>query len=295
MKCFFCSDNSAFLKCNGSFLGEINCNLKYCEVLKNSLIEVLPTSKTLLPLYVNSSNFLGTFTANFNEYHLFYFKLNKRRNLPFKLLKQQNFYENGNNYTITIISDGVLKFYLDGGVYALDELPINPTSVDLKIYGNYLFLSFYSKKVAIFVYDITNSNLVYKNLVDAFEINDTFTTTTYKNCGVDIVIKEKWHYDSGFLKNEKSVQKNASIFSINKNILAVIFLNLLKEDGDVLEFLHPSLHDRVNDLKEFVLDFETAYLNPFDFDETLVIYKDKLSVFRFEFIDGKISNIVETN
>lgn len=295
MKSFFYCDNGAYLKCNGNFLGEIDCNLKFCDVPQNSLLEILPKSKNHLPVYLNSNDYFGEFTANFNTYYVFKINLYKRRNLPFKLLLQKSFYEAGNNYTVTVVSDGVLKFYLDGSVYALDELPLNPTSIDLKISNGYLFLSFYSSKVALFVYDVNTCNLVFKDLVDHFELTSSLITTSYKTCGIKLTVKENWDINSGFLKREKSVQKTSLFYNVNKNLLPVVFLNLLKEDGDVLDFLHPTLKDRVLDLKNFFSNFETACLNPFNFNEVLVFYKEKLSRFCFEFSEDKIINVIENN
>ncbi|MBO5851820.1 MAG: hypothetical protein J6R29_05770, partial [Clostridia bacterium] len=222
MKAFFISEKEAFLKVNGEFLGEVNKNIKTAEICENSLLEFMPKNQNFVPSYssVKGSNLVKTYPLFLGT--LFSVNFEKKRTFPYKILSQNSYSLGGNAYTLTVLLDGAIKFYLDGKLLATDELPFIPSSSKLELYGGYIFAIFYGKKTAIYAYSLENGALCYKNLVDSFEFNSYFITKTIYKKTVDISVEEVYELNNNFTLFKRVGVKNKNSFSINKNLIPLL-------------------------------------------------------------------------
>ncbi len=293
MKAFFISQKEAFLKVNGEFLGEVNKNIKTAEILENSLLEFMPKNHNFTPTYssVNGCNLVKTYPLFLGT--LFSVNFEKKRTFPYKILSQNSYTLGGNAYTLTVLLDGAIKFYLDGKIYASDELPFIPSSSKLEYFGGYIFVVFYGKKTAIYAYRLENGNLCYKNLVDGFELGTQFKTKTSYKKTVDISVEETYELNDNFTLLKRVGVKNKNSFSINKNLIPLLFFDLILLGVDASEILTQNLTRKQAELKEFLGDVKQTFLNPYNNSEVIALYESKLAFYSLEIKNGLIDNIIE--
>lgn len=293
MKAFFFSEKEAFLKCNGEFLGEINTNLKSSEICQNCLFEFLPINQIFAPTYssIKGSNLVKAYP--FYNGTFFYVNYEKKRGFPYKILSQNSFNLNGAKYNLTILLDGAIKFFIDGIFFVTDELPFIPNNSILKYLNGYIFAIFYGKKTAIYAYNLENGALCYKNLVENFELNTIFTTTTFYKNVATIQIEETFELSSNFTLVNRIAKKNKSAFEINKNLIPLFFFDLILNGANASEILCQNLNEKQGDIKAFIGDVKHTLLNPFNENEVVALYENKLSIYELEIKNGAIFNIIE--
>ena len=166
MKVYFYSEILCYVKIDCNYVGIVDKNYNYLTLFGNELIEFTPKNHAYLP-YATTLDGEKDNLIKFYDGYLFVPKFVKVRNLPYKLILQKCYHD---KFTLTVVTDGAIKFYLEGVFNATDELPFLPVDIDFKIVNNYVFIIFKNKKHAIFVYDI-HGTLCFKNIADNYEID----------------------------------------------------------------------------------------------------------------------------
>lgn len=293
MKAFFYSNKEAYLKCNGAFLGEVNCNLKTANVPTNSLLEFLPKNPNYVPTYSSEKGgALVKVHPLFNGV-FYYVNYEKKRTFPYKILSQNKYRLNGDVYALTVLIDGTIKFYIDGAFIITDELPFIPASCKLEYVNGYIFAIFYGKRTAIYAYSLKNACLCYKNLVDEFTLESHFSTKTiYKNV-VEIQVEETYELGVNFSLINKIATKNTSAFNVNKNLIPLLFFDLILNGVNASEILSKNLTEKQSELREFIGSVNHFFLNPYCKNEVVALYENKLSIYELEIKNDIIVNIIE--
>lgn len=293
MKAFFYSSKEAYLKCNGEFLGEVNPNLKTADVPNNSLLEFLPKNPNYVPTY--SSEKGGALVKTYPLFNGVFYHIDyeKKRTFPYKILSQNKYKINGDVYALTVLIDGTIKFYIDGNFCVTDELPFMPSSSKLEYLNGYIFAIFYGKTTAIYAYSLKNACLCYKNLVDEFILENHFSTKTiYKNV-VEIQVEEMYELGTNFTLINKTAIKNTSAFSVSKNLIPLLFFDLILNGVNASEILSKNLYEKQAELREFIGKVKRVFLNPYCKSEVIALYDNKLSIYELEIKNDTILNIIE--
>ncbi|MBO5851385.1 MAG: hypothetical protein J6R29_03530, partial [Clostridia bacterium] len=146
---------------------------------------------------------------------------------------------------------------------------------------------------AIYAYSLENGSLCYKNLVDSFELGTFFNTkTTYKKT-VDIMVEEVYDLTNNFSLFKRVGVKNKNSFSVNKNLIPLLFFDLILLGVDASEILTQNLTHKQADLKEFLGNVKHCFLNPYNDSEVIALYDSKLAIYTLEIKNGLIDNIIE--
>lgn len=293
MDAIFYSEKQAYLKVNGEFFGEVDANLKTANISDKCLLEFLPKNQNYAPAY-SSEN--GSFLVKKYAFYsnVFYaVKYEKKRTFPYKILSQRTFYLGGQNYYLTVLLDGAIKFYIDGYILATDELPFVPTESKLEYFNGYLFAVFKREKTAVYTYRLDGATLCYKNEVDYYEIDGRFNVKTVYSNVLDVQIEESYLLKDSFLLESRSAKKGKTAFEINKNLVPLLFFDLILNGVDASEILTQNLSSKQLELREFIGSVERAFLNPYALNEVIALYDNKLLVYEFETVNGVISNVIE--
>lgn len=292
MKIFFYSQNLAYLKINGRYIGSIFQNLCYYNIEKEDLIEILPLRLEFYPIYF-SGNFLINNSIPFNEDKLFIPNFSPKRNEPYKIIYQNKETVLNQTFLITIVSDGCVKFYLDGSVYITEELPFVPKNVYVKSVKSILFLIFEGQKTAIFGYNLAqNSKLVFKKLVDSYNLSENLTTFTNFNTIRNITFKEVWQISDNLSLKYFEEQTRKNLYEINENLIPLDFLQTLLVGGNIDEYLSKNILHKSNLIKEFLGNFDYVFSYAKDnIIQYIIVSKTKATQINFSLENRKINNI----
>ena len=292
MKAYFLSDENAYLKVNGNFVGEVGKNVKVADISEDCLLEFLPKNPLYAPAYSNEN---GSFLIKVHQLFLgriYYVNYEKKRCFPYKILSQNGFIISGVNTTLTVLLDGAIKFFIDGKICVTDELPFLPTSAKLQEFCGSIFAIFYGKKTAVYAYD-NGGNLKYKNIVNSFDFDVNFNTKTQVLGVCKLEILECYDVKNNFKLVKRSVLKNKSAFEINKNLLPVLFFELILNGANASEILSQNLAEKQGDLSAFLGDVKHYFLNPYSQNEVVAIYEERASIYETIMQGGIITNIIE--
>ncbi len=292
MAYIFYSKTPCYFKINGEYTHNITKNPK---ILMNidigDFLNFIPLNKDFYTIetLLSDGNSLKIFDLFGDKIIVPLF--DKKRNLPYKLIyqKNHNFY---NNYLlITVIQDGFYKFYLDGAGNYIDELPFKVENVEVKEVQNIIFIIFYGLKKVIFAFDLSTNKLVYKNVVNDFNIEDCFTTTTFYKTLIPVNIIEKWDYNFNHLNRECKLLKTP--FDINPKLIGVAFFELISLNASVSFLLSENLKPREKDLLEFIGKPIIVFPYYKDISKTVVVLNDSAHLYSLSFSGGLITNILE--
>lgn len=292
MAFIFYSEIPCYIKIDGEFIGKLNKNPKILNFEKDfCFLSFIPLEKDYFTLETTISDRCNLKVFNLNNDLIIIPLFDKKRNLPYKLIYQKNFNTYNGNLLITIIQDGFFKFYLDGIISYLDELPFTVKDVDVKQVQSTLFIIFYGIKTIIFAFDLNDNKLLYKNFLTDFSISDCFTTTTKYNTLLPINIIEKYDYNFNLLSREFELLKKP--FDVNPKLLSVAFFELVSINAEIKFLLSENLKEREKDL--FLFIGKPIVIFPYykDISKTVVILNDKASVYSLSFSNGLITNILE--
>ena len=215
----------------------------------------------------------------------------KKRNLPYKLLYQNTFNLSNNFLLVTIIQDGFYKFYLDGAINYIDELPFKIENVEIKEIKNRLFITFYGIKTIVFAFDMQSKKLLYKNFLDEFELTDCFTASTIYNTILPVKIIEKRDYDFNLINKDFEIIKKA--YDINEKLVSVCFFELISLGVNVSFLLSENLKNREKDLHDFIGKPIAVFPYYKDINKTIVLLNDSAHLYNVTFNNGLIENILE--
>ena len=292
MKVCFFSYSRCHLKVNGEYFGVVGVNPSFSEVSPDSLLEFIPFDKSLCPTYLTAKDIY----YKLGDYFIYIAFFSPVRNLPFKVLFQKNIGGAFGSLQITVIQNGGITFFVDGTMIAIEELPFIPDDFKGEFIENFLYLSFYkSGKIALFVYNFMGNSptLVFKKIVDSFDILKELKTTVLYKFVVPVSITESWEYNGEFKLSSLRTTLLENPFSINENLRPLLFFQMVSVGADVGDFLSNELKPRKFDLLEFI--GSPIFITPYflDLKKTIVINKDKASLYSLTYERGLISNIEE--
>lgn len=282
MKTYFYSEISCYLKINGSYEGIVSKNYSYLNLSFGDFVEFIPISNAYLPCYqIFNDELFNCF--KFYDGYLIIPKFIKLRTLPYKITFQKTYYD---KYTITVLTDGNVKFYLNGPITATEELPFLPSTVELYPSNNFIYLIFKGDKIAIFVYSLKGV-LSFKNVVNDYTINDNLIVTIKDEKFTPLI------YTFTYAESEPFTLINATLLNdcILDKFIPYVFLTNLWSGVSVKDFLSSELKERENDLKDFIGDF-SLILPPLtnDYNKILCLHNDTIKHLTFIISNGKITN-----
>ena len=292
MAIIFYSETPCYIKIDGNYLGKVTKNPRILnDIKKESFLTFIPL---LNGFHSIETTLLDAF--NLKVFNLFSDTIiipvfEKKRNLPYKLICQKNFKLYSGNLLVTVIQDGSFKFYLDGKISYLDELPFNVENIDVKEINNVVFIIFYGIKTIIFAFDINANKLIYKNFLNDFNVADCFTTCTRYDTLLPVNIIEKYDYNFNLLSKDFEFIKKPH--EINSKLLSVAFFELVALNADVKFLLSNDLKTREKEIYEFIGKPIAVFPYYKDISKTVVILNDRASVYSLTFLGGVISNILE--
>lgn len=289
MNCYFYSSETAYLKINDEVVGTISKNITFIDAPNNAFFEFIPLNNNLYPIFcfnlINSD--VNVFNTEFGNLYIPHF--HKKRNLPYHIVFQQNFTDNNISCLLTVLTDGCIKFYLDGDVAATDELPFIPTYSNVLFNDNYVAVAFKNNKTVLFVYDVQTKTLCYKNVLDDFTFENTLITTETKSEFYPIKTTTEWNLGVPF--NLINVTPNID-GNVPVTLLPYVFCELLKANAPLSNIVTESLLNKETELKTFIEGIGSV-IPPLSGNksELLCLYNGKLKKLKFSIINGKIENV----
>ena len=285
MNYYFFSEIDCYLKFNGEYLGLVNKNVKTVNLNDNGLFEFIPISEAYFPkYYLTTENKKGVYRINDNTLYIPYFT--KIRQLPYKIIMQKNF----DKFNLTVTTDGCIKFYLDGNFYATDELPFLPNDVEFYTVNDTLLLFFKNTRVCIYAYNLKTGELVFKNIVNSFDINNNLSVTETFYYPVNYTVTKQWIIDTTFTLNSVVVSEIQS--EIPPTLIPFYFCSFIKQGVLVADFLCDNLKPRANDFTSFLgeIDYILPSFSTIE-NEVCIISNNTVNLVRFEFENNLIKNV----
>lgn len=285
MKYYFYSKTSAYLKVNGNYLGVINKNLTYAEIDGDFFIEFIPTNSHLRNAYY--SNNASTSVASYlvDNVVLLIPVFESVKNRRYSVVTQKKFY----NYTLTVISDVNVKFYVDGDISLTGELPFIPLDCNVTVINNYVVAYFSNEKHAVFVYS-NDGVLLYNDVVERFNLDKNLTVIKKYDNGYPMTVKTVFTFNREFKSDD--AQLLTDLKTVNEYFLPYVFLQSIKLNLNVNEILSDELINRKNDLLAFIGKVD-GVIPPLTLKRNELLLIDGKGVKKaiFELKLGKISNI----
>lgn len=294
MDYFFISNIPYHLKINGEYLGKVTKNLKFLSLNEPiSFMEFLPINNKYFPAYADESNVCGIKKFKFLSGEIILPSFDKKPLTEFKVLAQKQFLVNGYSYLLSVVLDGTVKFYVDGNVAIIENLPFTPNDCDVYTINNLVFFTFTHKKTAVIGYDFSfpTPKLIYKDLVDEFEINSPLKIKKHFDFINPITIFEEWNLtpNVSLLSRKTELLKG----QIPKQLLALSFMETVSVLGDLSIYLTSDLNARANDIYEFIKKPMLLFNPPNTFDEVISITDSEIFTYKFEFSGNLICNLIE--
>ena len=290
MNCYFLSDIDAHFKINGSYVSKACKNLKVTTANAFDLFEFLPHNPIYLPAYSNKEN-TRVKLFNFKDNLICYPVYSKVNNYPFKILYQKEKSNFLGNIVLTVVSDGAVKFFIDGSITAVATLPFLPAECDFDFYQNTLFVWFKGEKTAIFIYSLDSKNLIFSDLVDEFFISSVIEVKKRYQTVTKTIVSETWSISEtpSLVGKKDSFEKD--YFDIHPRLLPLAFFQNVILGANVSSIVTPSLNERASSLKDFLGKVIKIIPSPSDNLETLLIKNDCLTAVKLEFSNRLISNL----
>ncbi len=285
MNYYFFSEIDCYLKFNGEYLGLVNKNVTSINLNEGGLFEFIPKSDAYLPnYYLTSDNKKGVYNINGNKLFIPYFT--KIRQLPYKIAFQKSL----DKFNITVTTDGCIKFYLDGNFYATDELPFLPSDVEFYTFNGIFLLFFKNTRVAIYAYNVKTGELVFKNIVNSYSLNNDLTVTETFYYPVNYTITKTWSVGATFTLNSVVVSEIQS--EIPPTLIPFYFCSFIKHEVLVADFLCEKLKPRASDFASFFgeIDLILPSFSTIE-NEVYIISNNTVNIVKFEFDNNLISNV----
>lgn len=293
MTAIFYSEIPSHLKINGEYLGVIGKNAKILDFFNDDcLLEFIPQSNEYYSITTSIKN-----ACSIKVFYLFGDIIiipvyERKRNLPYKLICQKTFNIYNSSLIITVIQDGYYKFYLDGLITYIDELPFLIKDCEIKEVQNILFIIFKGKKQVVFAFDLTLRKLVYKSLADNVEFDGAISVTNYYKTAIPLNIVERWEIPT-FSLNKRSANLIKNQYEINPNLIGLSFFQLIALNLDTSFLLAENIKNREKELHGFIGKPIVVFPYCKDFKKTVVILNDSIHLYKLEYENGLINNILE--
>lgn len=291
MNCYFLSDLECYLKIDGEYKGVVSKNLSFLETSSTPLFEFLPFDNNYFSVHSTTSN------KNLKIYDIYGEKLiypifNLKNCHPFKVISQTSKNHLSYSIKVTLVTDGAVKFYIDGSIYDIKSLPFVPTSVEIEFYKNYLLLSFIGKKTALFIYNLDTNLVCFSDLVDSFYISNVLVTRKEFKTITKTTIIEEWNIDKDITFLSRRDEKLRGYFDINSSLTPLSFIENAVIGGSVKEICTPKFSEKIANLKEFLGKVIKAIPSPNNPQEVWLLYENFISILKIEYENRLIDNIL---
>ena len=306
---YFASGFPSAVKINGTFLGIISNETKFCDVeSNNAFVEICSLSTTEPSVnFLLNEDFLLNPPENVTITDLkggYLIKCNALcLNEKFCLLSQ----EKTDLFIASVFTDNGLKISIETPYdFFADQIRLTVKSAKIEHFflNNHTFVLIYliSDKQHIIVYDVTNKiEKVLLKEVFSCSIENGFETIERRQDIAKHEIKTEWTFDEKFTAKNVTIATSPD-FTLNSLPLPVIpyaFAEELLTSGNVSCYLSDKMKPNANKLKGYLGNF-IGIMPPPIFrkdNEVGFIYKlteNKYEVryYTFEFLDGKIDNII---
>ena len=296
MDYFFISNIPYHLKINGEYFGKVSKNLKVLSLSEPiSFMEFLPINNRYFPTYADQTNLDGIKKFHFLNGDIILPNFDKKPLNLFKILYQKQFTVNGLSYLLSVVLDGTVKFYVDGNVAIIDTLPFIPTDCEIYTLSNLVFFTFSHSKTAIIGYDFSFSNpkLIFKDLVDEFEINSLLKIKKHYDFINPITLFEEWDLSSNVTLLSRKTEFLRKLNEIPKQLISLSFMQTVSVMGDLALYLTNELCSRANDIYEFIKKPTLLFNSPNSFEEVVSITDSEIFTYKFEFSGSLICNLIE--
>ncbi len=296
MDYYFLSNMPCHLKIDGEYVGKITKNLKVITIQNPiSFMEFLPTNNSYFPAYADESNLCGIKKFKFLNGEILLPTFDKKPLTEFKVLLQKQFLVNGYSYLLSVVLDGAVKFYVDGNATIIESLPFIPADCEVFTINSLVFFTFTYKKTVVIGYDFssTTPNLIFKDIVDEFDISSPLKTTKRYDFINPTTIYEEWNLSAPLTLFSRKTKLLKTLSEIPKQLIALSFMETVSVIGDLSIYLSNELNERANDLYEFIKKPVYLFYPPNLFDEVVSITEKELFTYKFEFNGNHICNIIE--
>ena len=253
MKVFATCDLPCHFKINGESLGVIDKNLlTYNLERENPLFEALPLNELFSPCYsgINGSKSIKVFKVDNGV--LVCPVLRKNYISNFKMLGQTECVINGVRTILSVVIDGVAKFYLEGCFNDVKTLPFIPEKFEIYYENGFIFVSFSAEKRALFVYELESAKLVFCNVVSAFSYSETLNVKREFQTVLKTTVFEKWNLGLEPTLIERRSETEKSFFEINPLLVPAAFFESVVIGASINEIASPNLVKRYDALREFL-------------------------------------------
>ena len=292
MAYIFYSETPCYLKIDGKYEGVVNKNPKILKELNDCcFLSFIPISKDFYSVETTLKDRVLLKVFKILDDFIILPIFDKKRNLSYKLILQKNFNLRNDFLIITVIQDGCYKFYLDGAVNFIDELPFLIKDIEIKEVQNKLLIIFYGLKTVIFAFNLESRKLIFKNFLTDFKISDLFITNTHYDILLPVNIIEKWDYN--FKLIERDFENLKKPYDIHPKLLSVAFFELISLKANLSFLLSEDLKIREKDLLEFVGKPLAVFPYYKDISKTVVLLNDSAHLYSLSFQGGLITNILE--
>ncbi len=293
MTTIFYSELSSHLKINGEYLGTISKNPKVlADFNDNSILEFFPQSNEYYPITSSIKNPCSIKIFKLFDDIIIIPVYERKRNLPYKLIFQKSFNIYQGSLLITVIQDGYYKFYLDGLLTYIDELPFLIEECETKEVQNILFIIFKGKKQVIFAFDLKLGKLAYKSLADSVDFDGVFTVTNFYNTAIPVNVVERWEIPN-FTLIGRSANTIKNQYEINPKLIGVSFFEFIALNLDTTFLLSNNIKSREKELHGFIGKPIVIFPYYKDFKKTVVVLNDSVHLYNLEYENGFINNILE--
>ncbi len=295
MDYYFLSNLPYHLKVDGKYAGKVGKNLKVLKCCNLNFLEFLPISVDYLPCYsdLKSLENIKKFPLLGGEIILPIF--DKKPNFHFKFLGQKHFSVKGQNYLLSVAIDGAVKFYVDGNQSIIENLPFIPDSFDLFNVNNLVFFTFTSKKTMVIGYDFSRPSisLVFKDIVDSFEVDSTLKTQKRYNFINPIEVFEEWDFSSPLTLQSRRTKLLKRVSEIHEKLIPLSFMETVSVMGDLSIYLTSKLNERAKDIYEFIKKPIYLFNPPNVYNEVISITEKEIFTYKFEIEHKSICNLIE--
>lgn len=292
MTAVFYSDITSHLKVNGEYLGVVSKNAKIVEIYDDCLIEFIPLNNEYYPIISSLKNACCVKVFNLLGDLIIIPVYEKKRNLPYNLIFQKSFSVYNNSLIITVIQDGFYKFYIDGCLTYISELPFYCSECEVKEIQNILFIIFKGKKQVVFAFDLSTGKLVFKSLANSTTFNEFLTITNFYSTAIPVNVIERWDI-SNFSLIDRCAKPIKTQYDIHPKLVSVCFFEFIALSVDTSFLLSENIKSREKELHGFIGKPIVIFPYYKDLKKTVVVLNDSVHLYNLEYKNGLIDNILE--
>lgn len=295
---YFYSPTPAALKLDGALTGDVSRNILPVDK-KFTVAEIIPLDgkcpiafDITKPSLCKNVSVLNTLNDTFIR--VLYFP---QESLPYKVIAYAEKYINGNKFSVTAVSDGRLRLITSttSNVDVL-EIPFAPNEIKIESANKngesfvYIFLTGNAINTLI-VYEIYSLDLRFEKAIDSFNSDSHLHIKQCLSDSKKHVITSTWEEGKTFKCTRYEVAATLEK-TFPDDMKGMLFFEEMRVKGDLKEYLTPEMYQRQKSLYSFIGEICEIIPLPVA-DEYLLLYNDKMKVFKLCFSNGLICNINE--